>query len=434
MSAAVHRVLIVGGGFAGLHAVRRLRRAPVAVTLIDRQNHHLFQPLLYQVATGALSPANIASPLRAIFRRQKNVEVLLGEIVDFDLDHHRVVLDDGQLEYDTLIVAAGAANSYFGHDDWESPAPGLKTLDDATAIRGQLLSSYEKAEREHDRSQRSRLLTFAVIGAGPTGVELAGAMGELARHTLRHDFRNIDPAEARILLIDAAPRVLMAYPERLSAKAEHFLERLGVTVVTKTKVTAIRPGQLNLEVDGRYEQIEAETILWSAGIRAAPIAESLARALNVETPRAGRIPVDPYLRAAGRTEVFVVGDMADCSGPDGEPLPSIAPVAIQQGRYVADSIRKRLAGKSVAEFQYRDRGSLATIGRSAAVAKFGTWGFAGLFAWIIWLFVHLMQLVQFQNRVLVFTQWAWNYLTHSRAARLITGRRSVLQSSQSKSD
>lgn len=417
-----HQVVIIGGGFAGLYAARALRRAPVDVTLVDRQNHHLFQPLLYQVATGALSPANIAAPLRGIMRRQKNVEVVLGEVVDFDLKQRRVLLADESLAYSSLVVAAGAANGYFGNDHWEALAPGLKSLDDATAIRGKLLSAFERAERTADPAERSCLLSFVVIGAGPTGVELVGAIAELARHTLRHDFRHIDPSEARIMLVDTAPRVLTNYPESLSQEAERYLEKLGVAVMTNSKVAEIEPRRVQLETTAGPQAIQADTVLWSAGIRAAPLAAALARALDVETPGAGRIPVGPSLTVAGHDDVFVIGDMADFRDQDDNPLPSIAPVAIQQGKYIAQAIRDRLAGRAAKPFRYRDMGSLATIGRSAAVARFGTWKFAGFFAWVLWLFIHLMQLVQFQNRVLVLTQWAWNYVTHSRAARLITGR------------
>jgi NADH dehydrogenase len=420
MSETPHRVVIVGGGFGGLHAAQRLKRAPVQVTLVDRRNFHLFQPLLYQVATGGLSPANIAAPLRAILRRQKNCEVLLGEVVDFDAQRREVVLTEGRLPYDTLVIAAGSSHSYFGHDNWSKSAPGLKTIEDATAIRAHVLSAFEEAELTTDPERRRALLTFAIVGGGPTGVELAGALSELARYTLKHDFRNINPADARILLFEAGPRILPPYPERLSRKAEHSLARLSVTVRDGTMVTDVGPGRVTVKCDDREETIAAETVLWAAGVQASPLAARLAAATGAKTDRPGHIIVEPDLSLADHPEILVIGDMANCTGRDGKPLPGIAPVAIQQGRYVAKLIRARLGGKPIKPFRYWHLGDLATIGRSAAVARVFGLQFSGYIAWLLWLFVHLMKIVQFQNRVLVFVQWAWSYLTHARGARLIT--------------
>lgn len=415
-----HRVVIVGGGFGGLQAARALRRAPLRVTLVDRRNFHLFQPLLYQVATGALSPANISAPLRSIVRRQRNTDVVLGEVVDFDLAERQCVLANGRLGYDTLIVAAGARPSYFGHQAWRAHAPGLKTIEDATEIRARILSAFERAEHETDPAARRALLTFVVVGGGPTGVELAGALSELSRHTLRHDFRRINPADARIILADASPLPLSSYPENLSKKAAHYLDRLGVTVRTGRMVTDIEDGRVLLAADGEQELIEARTVLWAAGVRAESLGEKLARAAGVEPDRAGRVPVGPDLAVPGRPEVFVIGDMALCPAPDGQPLPGVAPVAIQQGKHAARAIRNRLRGRATPPFRYHDRGSMATVGRSAAVVHIGRVQFGGGLAWLTWLFVHLMLIVKFENRVLVFLQWVWSYVTRGRSARLIT--------------
>lgn len=423
MPAAPHRVVIIGGGFGGLHVAARLKRAPVQVTLVDRRNFHLFQPLLYQVATGGLSPANIASPLRGILRRQKNCEVLLGEVVDFDLDAREVVTTEGRISYDSLIVAAGSSHSYFGHDEWSRIAPGLKSIEDATAIRGRVLWAFEEAELTDDPDRRRALLTFVIAGGGPTGVELAGALSELARHTLKHDFRVINPADARIILVEGGPRILPPYPEALSRKAEQFLVNLGVTVRDGARVTDVQPHQVTIKAGDVEEVVPTETVLWAAGVAASPLAAKLAAATGAETDRPGRVTVGPDLTLPGHPEVLVIGDMANCPGPDGKSLPGVAPVAIQQGRYAAGLIRRRMEGKQTEPFHYRHLGDLATIGRSAAVAHFLGMNFAGYFAWLMWLFIHLMNLVQFQNRVLVFLQWAWSYLTHARGARLITDYR-----------
>lgn len=417
----VHRVVVVGGGFGGLHTVQSLKRSPVQVTLVDRRNFHLFQPLLYQVATGALSPANIAAPLRGILRRQRNAEVVLGEVVDFALDRKELILTDGRIPFDSLIVAAGSRYNYFGHEEWEPRAPALKTVEDATSIRGRILRAFEEAERETDPEQRRRWLTFVIVGAGPTGVEMAGALAEVANHTLRNDFRHINPSEARIIIVDAVDRVLSNYPESLSQKAVDALETLGITVWTKCLVTNVAPEAVMLRTGDRQETIPARTVIWAAGVRTTPLAKALADASGAETDRIGRVTVQSDLSLPGHPDVFVIGDMAHCRGEDGQPLPGVAPVAIQQGKYVARLIHARLQGQTLPAFRYRDLGTMAAIGRSQAVVNLKWLKTNGVLAWLIWLFVHLMQLVEFQNRVLVFMQWAWNYFTLNRSARLITG-------------
>ena len=421
MARKPHRVVIVGGGFGGLNAAQSLRRAPVEVTLIDRRNYHLFQPLLYQVATGGLSPANIATPLRTILERQANARVLLGEVCDFGLEAQRVILTDGEVPYDSLIVAAGAGPFYFGHDAWQPLAPSLKCVEDATDIRRRVFLAFEAAERATDPARIEPWLTFVVVGGGPTGVELAGALAEIARHTLRHEFRSINTSDARILLLEGTERVLPAYPPELSAKAERQLNELGVAVRTRTMMTDINPERLTLKSGDRTEELSARTVIWAAGVKASPLGSALARAAGIETDRSGRVPVEPDLSVPGRADVFVIGDLAHFSHPDGDPLPGIAPVAMQQGRYVSRLIQQRLRGRSEPPFRYRDRGTMATIGRNRAVAEIRRWGFSGYLAWLLWLFVHLFYIVEFQNRLLVAVQWAWNYFTWNRAARLITG-------------
>jgi NADH dehydrogenase len=419
------RVVIVGGGFGGLSTARRLRRLPVEVTLLDRRNFHLFQPLLYQVATGALSPANIASPLRAILKRSRNTRVLLEDVTGFDVAGRRVVTSNGEFPYDFLVVAAGVRHHYFGHDEWEPAAPGLKTLEDAVEMRRRVLLAFERAEVTADPAERRALLTFVIVGAGPTGVELAGALGEIARHTLRREFRSIDPSEARILLVEGGPRVLPAYPSELSRKAARALGALGVDVALDTSVTDVRNAAVTVSRAGVSETIAARTVLWAAGVTASPLAAALAAATGAKTDRAGRIAVNPDLTLPSHPEIFVLGDMAALADDAGHPLPGVAPVAMQQGRYVARVVAARLGGKpSAAPFRYRDKGSLATIGRGRAVADFGFLRIAGYPAWLAWLFIHLMYLVQFGNRVLTLVQWAWNYVTWNRSARLITGRSS----------
>jgi NADH dehydrogenase len=415
------RVVIVGGGFGGLHAALGLARAPVDVTIIDRRNFHLFQPLLYQVAIGGLSPADVAAPLREILKRQRNARVILAEVVDFDVAGRRVILRDGEVPYDHLVVAAGMRNHYFGNEGWEKLAPGLKTVEDATEIRSRILHAFEAAEREADPDARRAWLTFAIVGGGPTGVELAGAVAELARDTLRHDFRSIDPRDATIRLIEGGPRILASFPPELSEKAVRSLRRLGVGVLVATQVTALREGEVAMESGGKRETLRARTVLWAAGVRASPLGEALARRAGVQADRAGRIPVEPDLSIRGRPEVFVIGDLAACLDHRGKPVPGVAPAAMQEGDYVARRIASSLRGEEEPPFRYRDRGNLATIGRGAAVAEIGRLRFSGFLAWLLWLFIHIVHLVGFENRVLVLTQWAWSYITWNRSARLITG-------------
>ena len=418
----LHRVVIIGGGFGGLSAARALKRAPVEVTLLDRCNFHLFQPLLYQVATGALSPANIAAPLRRVLRHQKNARVLLADAVDIDVADRRVVLSDGQVGYDTLIVATGARHHYFGKDQWEELAPGLKTIEDATDIRRRILLAFEAAERESDPEKIRAWLTFVIVGAGPTGVELAGALGEIANDTLKNDFRNINTSETRILLVEGADRVLPPYPPPLSESARRMLMRLGVTVRTGAVVADIRPNTVTLREGDRTETIPTRTVLWAAGVQASPLGRILAHKTGAALDRAGRVIVEPDLSLPGHPEIFVIGDLAHFSHQTGEPLPGIAQPAMQEGRYVAKVIARRLRGGNVGPFRYFDLGNMATIGRAAAVADLHWIRFSGLPAWLVWLFIHLMYIVEFENRLLVFLQWAWNYYTFNRSARLITGK------------
>ena len=419
---SAHRVVIVGGGFGGLYAAKALRKAPVELTLLDRRNFHLFQPLLYQVATGGLSPANIAAPLRAVLKRQRNARVLLGEAVGFDLPGRAVLLKNGaRLPYDSLIVATGSTHHYFGHPEWEKLAPSLKSIEDATAMRRRVLYAFEAAERLSDPAARQAWLTVVVVGGGPTGVELAGTLGELADSTLRNNFRSIDPSAARILLVEGLDRVLSTYPPKLSAKAAQSLQRLGVTVLTGALVTDVRPDAVTLRRDGRTEVVPTHTVLWGAGVEASPLARELARASGAELDRGGRVGVRPDLTLPGHPEVFVIGDMANYSHQTGKPLPGVAQVAMQQGRYAAELVAGRLAGRAPGPFRYKDKGSMATIGRASAVADLGWLRLSGLLAWLVWLFVHILYLIEFENRVLVMVQWASNYFTRNRAARLITG-------------
>jgi NADH:ubiquinone reductase (H+-translocating) len=414
-NSALPHVVTVGGGFGGLYAARTLRGAPVRVTLIDRRNHHLFQPLLYQVATAALSPADIAAPIRQLLRRQRNATVVLGDVIGIDVAARAVTLASGRdIRYDYLVLAAGAVDQYFGHDDWVAHAPGLKRLEDAIEIRRRFLLGFEAAEQERDPQRSAALLTFVVVGGGPTGVEMAGAFAEVARHTLTGgDFRRIDPATARVLLLEGGPRLLATYPDQLSHRARAALERLGVEVRLDSIVTRIEPDA----VWAGDERIPTHNVVWSAGVAASP----LGAALGVATDRLGRVTVEPDLSLAGHPEVFVIGDLAAFPHQTGSPLPGIAPVAIQQGRAAAANIRRSVAGEPRRPFRYRDRGSLATIGRGAAVGLIGSRAVHGFLAWLIWLFVHLMYLVGFRNRVAVLLEWAWSYLTWQRGARLITG-------------
>jgi NADH dehydrogenase len=407
------RVVIIGGGFGGLYAARGLRRAPVDVTMLDRRNHHLFQPLLYQVATAALNPSDIAAPIRSVLRSQKNATVLLAEARAIDTANKKVLLADGDdVPYDYLIVSTGATHSYFGRDDWARYAPGLKTIEDALEIRRRVLFAYEAAEREQRPEHRKAWMTFVVVGAGPTGVELAGALAEVSRHTLARDFRHINPSEARILLLEGGPRVLPTYPPELSEKAVKQLQRLGVEVVTSAKVTAIDDGGVNVG----EQRIDARTKIWAAGVMASPLARSLGAPLD----RAGRVKVTPELTVPSHDEIFVIGDLAAVE-TDGKPVPGVAPAAMQGGSYAARAILRRLAGQKPTPFHYWDKGSLATIGRSSAVADLGRIKLSGFLAWAAWLLIHILYLIGFRNRVLVLVEWFWAYVTFQRGARLITG-------------
>ncbi len=409
-------IVVIGGGFGGLEAARSVARLPVHVTVVDRKNHHTFQPLLYQVATAGLSPGEIAAPIRHILRGYHNVKVILGEAVGFDLPGRRVMLRDAELLYDYLVVASGATHSYFAHPEWESLAPGLKTVEDAIEIRRRVLLAFEVAERQAVLTGTHEPLNFVVVGGGPTGVELAGTLAEVARYSLAHDFRAIDPKRTRILLVEAGPRVLAAYAEDMSRSAEQQLRGLGVDVITGAMVTEIEPGRVKMG----DTIIPAAVVLWAAGVAASP----LGRALQAATDRAGRVAVEPDLSIPGHPEVFVIGDLAAASDAGtGKPLPGVAPVAMQQGRWVARNISHDLERSPREAFRYRDRGILATIGRAAAVAQFDHLHISGYIAWLAWLFVHLFFLIGFRNRLLVMIEWAWSYITYERAARLITSTR-----------
>jgi len=425
-----HRVVVVGGGFGGLQAVHKLRRAPVEVTLVDRRNFHLFQPLTYQVATGALSPGEIAYPLRAIFKRDRNVRVVMAEVADFDLDGREVLLRPppgvpapDSLPYDTLIVSGGSQYSYFGHDDWREFAAEVKSLESALTVRGELLAAFEAAENEPDPARRAAWLTFVVVGAGPTGVEMAGQIAELARDTLRRDFRTIDPRTARILLVEAGDRVLATFPPSLSAKAKRSLERLGVTPLLSHTVVGVDAGGVRIEANGTPERIPSRTVIWAAGVTASGLASRLGELTGAERDRAGRVTVERDLTLPGHPEVFALGDMVRVRDADGASvvLPGVAPVAMQQGRHAAAAVRARLRGREAPPFRYRDKGNLATIGRAAAVADIKGLKLSGFVAWLTWLVVHLWYLVGFQNRVVVFIRWAFSFATRGRGARLITG-------------
>jgi NADH:ubiquinone reductase (H+-translocating) len=444
-----HRVVIVGAGFGGLNAAQKLASADVGITVIDRKNHHTFQPLLYQVATAGLSPGEIAAPIRSILHRHKNIEVLMAEVTGFDLERRVVqtavqsdAQDDAQNEfqeipYDSLIVAAGASHAYFGHDEWEALAPGLKTIEDALEIRRRVLLAFELAERRAAAGEFCDPLNFIVVGAGPTGVELAGTLAEICRHSLAHDFRAIDPRRARIHLIEGGPHVLPSYPEDLSRSALEQLQRLGVEVLTSTMVTKVEPGVVYMsETAGETKKMNAAVILWAAGVAASPLGKKLGGPID----RAGRVLVNPDLSLPSHPEVFVIGDLAALKDESGKLLPGVAPVAILEGRYVARLIEKEIKsgapsfphsareGEGVdlrPAFHYFDKGSLATIGRSAAIAQFGEIHISGFIAWLAWLFVHILFLIGFRNRVLVFIQWAWSYFTYERGARLITGSTSL---------
>jgi NADH:quinone reductase (non-electrogenic) len=416
------RVVIVGGGFGGLGAAQALKSKLVDVTLIDQRNYHLFQPLLYQVATGSLSPGEIAAPLRSVLSRQNNARVLLGDVVDIDLPSKNVLLADGaRIAYDSLIVAAGSQTSYFGHNAWQQWAPGLKSVEEAINIRHKILYAFEVAERISDPAQRRSWLTFAIVGAGPTGVELSGAIGEIARQTLKNDFRSIHPQEARIILMDGAPRLLMSFPEDLARKAERSLAKLGVQVKTGTMVKEIDKEGLTIATDGRIERMDARTVIWAGGVTTAPLGKTLAKRTNADTDKSGRIKVNPDLTIPNYPDIYVIGDLAGALKADGSPLPGVAQVAMQQGSYAAKAIVGKVqGGQSLPPFKYFDKGNLAVIGRAAAVAEVFGIHISGLPAWLIWACIHLMYIDEFQSRLLVFIQWAIQDLTFSRGARLIT--------------
>ncbi|HEY3054747.1 MAG TPA: NAD(P)/FAD-dependent oxidoreductase [Thermoanaerobaculia bacterium] len=407
-------VVIIGGGFGGLYAARGLRNVPVQVTLADRHNYHLFQPLLYQVATAALNPSDIAAPIRSILRRQRNISVILGDAVSIDAERKLVRLADGELSYDYLIVATGATHSYFNHPEWAGHAPGLKSIDDALEIRRRVLLAFEAAERETDPARQAAWLTFVVVGAGPTGVELAGALSEIARQTMIRDFRHINPSSARVILVEGRDRVLPTYPPILSDKAQRQLVKLGVEVITRCVVGGVTDHEARLG----EQSIPTRTVLWAAGVEASP----LARSLGVPLDRAGRVVVERDLTIPGHRDVFVIGDLAASQQRDGSFVPGVAPAAIQEGVHAARNIERAVAGQPLRSFHYRDKGSLATIGRAAGVADFGRIKLSGFIAWIAWLAIHIFFLIGFRNRFLVITQWAWAYVTFQRGARLITGR------------
>ncbi|AFZ12274.1 NADH dehydrogenase (ubiquinone) [Crinalium epipsammum PCC 9333] len=422
---SAHHVVIIGGGFGGLYAAKSLKNAPVKVTLIDKRNFHLFQPLLYQVATGTLSPADISAPLRGILSNNKNTQVAMGEVLDIDPEQQKLILQNEELNYDTLIVATGVSHHYFGNEQWADVAPGLKTVEDALEMRRRIFMAFEAAEKESNPEKRRAWLTFVVVGGGPTGVELAGALAEIAYSTLKNDFRNIDTTEAQILLLEGIDRILPPYPPELSAKTEASLVDLGVTVRTKTLVTNIENDVVTIRQGEQIEEIPAKTILWAAGVKASRMGQVLAKSTGAELDRTGRVVVQPDLSVAGHPNIFVIGDLANLADKDGKPLPGVAPVAIQEGKYVANLIKSRLTAKSLPAFCYQDYGSLAVIGRNAAVINLPFLRLTGFIAWLIWLFVHIYYLIEFDNKVVVFIQWGWNYLTRKRGARLITGKTSL---------
>ncbi len=417
-----HHVVIVGGGFGGLYAAKALAKAPVKVTLIDKRNFHLFQPLLYQVATGTVSPADISSPLRSVLSKSKNTRVLLGEVSDIKPTAQEVIVGDEVIPYDSLIVATGAKHSYFGKDEWEDFAPGLKTVEDALEMRRRIFMAFEAAEKEKDPEIRRAWLTFVIVGAGPTGVELAGAIAELAYHTLKEDFRTIDTKEAQILLLEGLDRVLPPFAPELSQEAQASLNRLGVEVQTKTLVTNIEGDIVTMKQGEDIKQIAAKTVLWAAGVKASPMGKVLAESTGAELDRAGRVVVEPDLSVKNYPNIFVVGDLANFAHENGRPLPAVAPVAMQEGEYVASLIKQRVQGKKIPAFNYVDRGSLAVIGQHHAVVDLGFIKLKGFVAWLFWLFVHIYFLIEFDNKIVVMAQWIWNYFTRNRGARLITGK------------
>ncbi|MEL6902511.1 MAG: NAD(P)/FAD-dependent oxidoreductase [Cyanobacteria bacterium J06606_4] len=423
---APHHVVIVGGGFGGLYAAKALGKAAVKVTLIDKRNFHLFQPLLYQVATGGLSAGDISSPLRAVLSKQKNVQVLMGEVVGIDPNAQKVSLKNGEsVDYDSLIMATGSSHHYFGKDEWSSIAPGMKTIEDALEVRRRIFLAFEAAEKETDPARREALLTFFIVGGGPTGVELAGALAELAYETLREDFRNINPEETKVVLLEGMDRVLPPYPGDLSVAAKKSLEKLGVEVRTGTLVTNIEGDTVTLKSGDDIEKVQAFTVLWAAGIKASPLGKAIAEQTGAELDRIGRVIVEPDLSVPGHSNIFIAGDLAHYAHQGDGPLPGTAATAMQQGEYLATSIKRRLANKTVNAFSYKDNGSMAVIGRNEAVANLGFAKLSGFPAWIIWIFVHIYYLIEFDNKLLVMMQWGWQYFTSQRGARLITGDDSI---------
>ncbi|MEO0768377.1 MAG: NAD(P)/FAD-dependent oxidoreductase [Cyanobacteria bacterium J06649_4] len=423
---APHHVAIVGGGFGGLYAAKALGKANVKVTLIDKRNFHLFQPLLYQVATGGLSAGDISSPLRAVLSKQKNVQVLMGEVVGIEPKDQVVRLKNGEtVDYDSLIVATGSSHHYFGKDEWSDIAPGMKTIEDALEVRRRIFLAFEAAEKETDPARREALLTFFIVGGGPTGVELAGALAELAYETLREDFRSINPGETKVVLLEGMDRVLPPYPGDLSVAAKKSLEKLGVEVRTSTLVTNIEGDTVTLKSGDSIEKVQAFTVLWAAGIKASPMGKAIAEQTGAELDRIGRVIVEPDLSVPGNPNIFIAGDLAHYAHNHDGPLPGTAATAMQQGEYLATSIQQRLADKKVSAFNYKDNGSMAVIGRNEAVANLGFTKLSGFPAWIIWIFVHIYYLIEFDNKLLVMMQWGWHYFTSQRGARLITGDDSI---------
>lgn len=424
---APHEVVIVGGGFGGLYTAKALAKANVNVTLIDKRNFHLFQPLLYQVATGTLSPADISAPLRSVFSKSKNTKVLLGEVKDIDPKKQQVILADQVVHYDTLIVATGANHSYFGKDNWKEFAPGLKTVEDAIEMRSRIFSAFEAAENETDPEKRRALLTFVLVGGGPTGVELAGAIAELAYKTLQDDFRNINTSETKVVLLQGGDRILPHIAPELSAVAEVSLQKLGVVIHTKTRVTNIENDIVTFKQGNEVQEIASKTILWSAGVQGSPMGKILEARANVECDHAGRVIVEPNLTIKGYKNIFVIGDLANFSHQTGKPLPGVAPVAKQQGEYVGGLIQLRLHGHTLPEFHYTDVGSLAMIGQNLAVVDLGFIKLTGFIAWVFWLLIHIYFLIEFDTKLLVVFQWAWNYISRNRRSRLITGREAFVE-------
>ena len=423
----LHRVVIIGGGFGGLYAAKSLSRSPVHVTLIDRRNFHLFQPLLYQVATGTLSPADISSPLRGILSSSKNTTVLMEEVIDIDPQQQKVMMLSQEVEYDTLIVATGVSHHYFGNDQWKAIAPGLKTVEDALEMRRRIFMAFEAAEKEQDPEKRKAWLTFVIVGGGPTGVELAGAISELAFGTLKQDFRNVDTAETQVILLEGLDRILPPYPPELSEKAGEALANLGVTVQTKTLVTNIQDGLVTIQQGEQISQIPAKTVLWAAGVKASGMGKVLADSTGATLDRVGRVMVEPDLSIAGHPNIFVIGDLANYTHQGERPLPGVAPVAVQEGQFVAKLIAAKVKGETLPTFQYDDVGNLAVIGQNKAVVDLKFIKLWGPLAWFVWVFAHIYYLIEFDNKLIVMLQWGWNYFTRNRGARLITGEGSLVQ-------